>query len=238
VGYFLNLFLEDFAMPKFVYFTFAAGLSAPLTCPKGTLAKIQQHVRETEEVLRLKTTKYLDNPPHWDHFAWREVVPELDDKVLCGAVSEHNAWVHRIYGKFAKWSATPPGGETETITPEQAQTFWHGLEELTVEPERWTADYYRERMNAMYDVLRGRETEGTTLGADPLTAEQADAVIGLVSVYLDTHDIRLSVCKGEDHLTDSDGYMWCSRCGAINSDDAIQTDDNELCPYCNNDFYE
>lgn len=204
-------------MSVHVFFAFSKGLSQPLQAPKGTLSSIIAHVEEIEETLGLKRTQYRDNPVHWDTFdpAWRAGFPDVDDKTLCEAVSEHNAWVRRLYEQFATWAENPVDGG-ETITPADAQTFWHALMLLTVRPERWTADYYRDRMEHFYEVMRGRPQEGVTFPGPKLSERQAAAVIWLFD-FLDPSDLRLDVPKGCDYLASSyDGeYDWCTRCGAV-----------------------
>lgn len=206
-------------MSYHVFFSFSTGLSKPLKVPKGTLASITSLVEEVERLLKLEREQYMDNPPHWTSKSKR--FDGLDDKLVCEMVSRHNRWVRSLYERFGKWTKQPVK-DGELITPEQAASFWHGLELLSVDPERWTADYYREQMERLYEVIRGRETDGVSFNAKkPLTTEQADAVIMLFAEFLDTHDIRLAVPVGCDHLASSqDGeYHWSSTCGAISEDD-------------------
>ncbi|MGU3387022.1 hypothetical protein ACLBYG_21100 [Methylobacterium sp. D53M] len=206
-------------MSYHVFFSFSTGLKAPITVPAGTKASIARHVAEVEETPELKRTRYKDNPVHWES---RGRFDGIDDETLCEAVIEHNRWVRRLYELTAEWSREPPTGQTETITPEEASEFWHALEQLSVEPTRWTREYYRERMEHLYEVMRGREDQGVTFDERALTPKQAGAVIRLFSLYLDTSDIRLEVPKGSDKLASSDDgeYDWCSRCGAVWPDDA------------------
>lgn len=206
-----------------VYFALSTGLSGPVTVPRGTLSNAIVHVEGLEETLGLKRTQYRDNAVHWDTFdpAFRHGFPDVEDKTLCEAVAEHNDWVRRFYEDLARWAAQPaPDGEE--LTPEQAQQFWHGLQLLTVQPGRWTHEYYRARMEHFYEVMRGRPNEGVTWGVPKLSPKQAGAVIWLFSELLDTHDIRLEVPRDRDYLASSyDGeYEWCERCGAVTNDDA------------------
>ncbi len=123
----------------------------------------------------------------------------------------HNEWVRRTYHDLAEWSQTPPA-DGEALTPEQAEEFWPALEIINVPPERWTRDFYRARMQSLFNVMVGNEAEGTTFDEKPLSPRQAGAVILLFEQYLDRHDVRLSVPKGYDFLTED--YVWCERCGA------------------------
>jgi hypothetical protein len=200
-----------------VHFAFSSGISKPIRCPKGTLASIKEHVAHVESTLGLKPERYRDNPAHWSS---RNRFEGVSDKVLCEAVEEHNRWVIRLYRQFGEWSKSPVKGG-EKITPADAETFWHALEELHVEPGRWTSEYFRERMESLYEVMRGRATNGVSFDAKPLTPEQAGAVITLFGQYLDTGDIRLAVPVGYDCLRASEdgGYSWCEKCGAIAEED-------------------
>lgn len=197
-----------------VFFAFSAGLSKPITVPKGTLASVIRHVENIEDRLGLEREQYQNNPVHW---AWRGWPAEdLDDKVLCEGAEEHNSWVRWFYDRLAYWSKNPPA-DGEIITPDDAKTFWHGLQTLTVPPRRWTGDYYSDRMKAIYEVMRGRPDEGMTFDEDALTAKQAGAVIRLFEQYLDPSDMRLEVPKGCDYLASSyyGEYDWCTKCGAV-----------------------
>ncbi len=202
-----------------VYFTFAAGLSKPLKCPKGTLDSIMAHVAWIESELSLETEQYLDNPPHWTNQS-TDFEQVEDDGKLCAAVERHNSWVRSLYRQMGEWYDKPVEGG-DTITAEDATKFWHGLQLLSVEPERWSADYYRERMECLYEVMRGRQCEGISFGVKPLTEKQADSVICLFSEFLDRHDIRLAVPNGRDCLKAScdGGYTWCEKCGAVDEND-------------------
>lgn len=204
-----------------VYFAFSLGLKDAVTVPKGTLAGAIRHVEQIEETLGLKRSQFRDNPVHWDRYDphWRAGFPDVEDDEICRTVSNHNRWVRRFYDNLAKW-AKEPVTDGEVMTPEDAQQFWHGLQILSVRPERWTRHYYRERMEHYYEVMRGRPSEGVTFGVPKLTPKQAGAVIWLLSDLLDREDIRLEVPKGCDHLASSyDGeYEWCARCGAVEND--------------------
>jgi hypothetical protein len=218
-------------MSHHVFFMFAEGLAKPMRVPKGTRERMLAHVAEVERTLQLKTEKYLNNPPHWTSESTR--FKGIDDKIVCRAVEDHNRMVRWFYRILSEASGKPKGKDTELLTPKQAAEFWHGLQILEVDPDRWTADYYRERMEEMYEVLRGRPTNGTAFDAKALNTKQANAVICLFSQYLDSHDIRLEVPWQRDHLVDSEEYRWCERCGAIAIDDVFESDDDNLkCPKC------
>lgn len=202
-----------------VFFSFSTGLTAPLTVPVGTKAGILRHVSDVEQTLELKLVRRELNPGYWDY---RDRFEGVDDETLCSTVIRHNEWVRWLYDRVADWAKEPATGNTEVITPEDAQAFWHGLTLLEVDTARWTKEYYRERMDHLYEVMRGREDQGVTFDEKALTPKQAASVIRLFSVYLDTNDIRLDVPKGGDRLASSDDgeYDWCERCGAVWPDDA------------------
>src|ERR1700690_1308223 len=157
-----------------VFFSFSVGLARRIRVPAGTKKAIIEHVEEVEKILGLKRTQYGKNPIHWDHFdpEYRNGFPSVDDEVLCKTVLEHNEWVRYCYRRFADWSENPfksgKGKKGEWITPKDAQKFWHGLTELNVGVSRWTGDYYTNRMEHLYEVMRGRESEGVSFDAPAL----------------------------------------------------------------------
>lgn len=197
-------------MSYHVFFGFSTGLAHALRVPLGTRQALIGHVEAIEARLDLKRTRYEDNPLHWD----RSGMEKIADEIVCDAVETHNAWVRRVYAQFEAWARSPvPDGEV--LTPQAAEAFWHGLEILSVDPSRWTAEYYRARMASLYEVMRGREDAGVTLDAKALTPRQAAAVIRLFAEFLDRNDLRLDVPAGHDHLAalQDGGYDWCERCG-------------------------
>jgi hypothetical protein len=207
-------------MSFFTYFDLAAGLSASLHVPNGTLEAIHVHVAEVETALGLETEQYLDNPPHWKT---TKPTKKISAEDYCKLADEHNDWVRRLYDHFTQWSKNPVD-DGEELTPEQAKTFWHALTFLEVPPEQWTADYYRGRMEHLYEVMRGRESEGVTFDAKALTEKQAAAVIRVFDQFLDPDDLRLDVPNGRDYLASSSdgGYDWCEKCGPMVWEDAMQ----------------
>ena len=215
-------------MSYHVFFGFSSGLAKPLTVPAGTKLSINEHVEEVERILGLKREKYLDNPIHWDHFdpEYRDGFPSVDDETLCKTVQDHNAWVRGLYRYFGEWAEKPfkagKGKRAETISIKDAEKFWHALTELTVGPSRWTPDYYIAQMEHLYEVMRGRESQGVTFEATALTTKQAAAVINIFSPFLDSDDRRLDVPNGCDYLASSydGGYDWCEKCGAVLPEDA------------------
>lgn len=199
-------------MSYHVRFLFSSGLAKPITAPKGTLAKMRTHVAYIEEALG------LDGAEGWRFPKYEDV----EDKVLCEKALDHNCWVEWVWDRFEAWFREAPRGETETITPEDAATIGHALQPINPPVERWDRRYYRNRMEHLFEVMRGRGSEGVSFDEKALTPKQAGAVISLFSFYLDSDDIQLEVPKGADKLASSyDGeYEWCEKCGAVWPDDA------------------
>lgn len=214
-------------MSYHVFFSLSEGLSKPIRVEKGWLQRIKDRVAVTENVLEIEREQYLNNPVRWKHTAYEGI----EDKILCETAENHNHFVRTVYGMFQRCSENPPEKDYEEITPQQAQEFWPGLQFITVPPERWTGDYYTARMETLYEVMRGRPTDGITFGARKLTEKQAAQVIILFSEFLDHHDRRLEVPKGHDCLASSyDGcYEWCEQCGAITYEDSLQCS-RKKCP--------
>lgn len=195
------------------YFMFSSGLNAPLHAPGGELERIKAHVEAVERTLGLQLVEREGHVTYWDP----KINAELDNETYCRTIREHNDWVQDLYERFAEWSKNPVEGG-DTITPEEAKKFWRGLQEIDIPVDRWSEEQYREEMETMYEVLRGRPTRGISFDAKALTVEQAAEVIRLLS-FLDPGDQRLDVCLGDDHLTSGDDYTWCERCGAVSWDD-------------------
>lgn len=201
------------------FFSMSTGFKKAIVVPAGTVKRCQDHVAGVESLLGIKSERYRRNPRHWI----RPIPIEgVSDEVLCKTAMEHNAWVRHFFTKTQEWSKAKPTGDTEKMTPRDAQTFWHGLEDIKVPTERWTDEYYRDRMNHLYEVMRGNESEGVTFDEKPLTPRQAAQVINMFS-FLDPGDARLDVPRGCDYLASSEdgGYDWCERsgCGAMHPDD-------------------
>lgn len=212
-------------------FMFAAGLREPITVPKGTLARLQEHVRWVEETLGLTVEKYLDNPAHW-----RSTDPgrDVSDTALCAVAMEHNQWMDRLWEDLGKWSEKPPTGETEMLTPADAATFWHGLQKIEVPVERWSRECHKERMKEAFEIMRGRG-EGVSFGAKPLTPGQASSVIWVIEEILgiSNQDCDMAAPRewrqtkgGAMRLTqldelqpsgshDGEGYVYCDQCGPV-----------------------
>ena len=206
-------------MSYHVFFSMSTGLSSPITVPKGTLERILERVHFTEEALGFETEQYKDNPKYWRNT--KEPKAGVSDESFCAIAERHNEFVRELYVKFAECSEKP-AADGEVITPEEASKFWYGLAIIVVPSHRWTDEYYQARMEALYEVMRGRESEGIVPDAKPLTPKQAAAVIRLFEEFLDPGDIRLDVPLGMDYLASSadGGYYWCEKCGAVTEEHA------------------
>jgi hypothetical protein len=195
-----------------IFFELSFGLSTPIIVPKGTLSEITKHIQKVENELGFKTEQFKDNQPHWVN---TEPKNGISNEQLCNIAEEHNTYVRWLYGLFERCTKEPPK-DGEAITPEDAAKFWHGLQLIDVPIEKWNGDYYQQRMIALYEAMRGRETEGNIFDSKPLTAKQAGDVINLFAQYLDLEDIRLDVPIGQDYLTNEDyDHVWCDKCGGL-----------------------
>ncbi len=194
------------------YFTFSAGLKNSIKVPVGIKEQIRSHIQWIESTLGIEREKYLDNPEHWKFNNYSNI----KDKVLCESAEKHNEWVRRVYDNLELWSKQQLD-VFEEITNEDFQEFLPALQFIKVKPERWTGEYYTRRMEDLYEVMRGRETDGVSFDAKALTTKQAAQVIILFSEFLDTEDRQLDVPKGCDYLASSydGGYRWCEKCGAV-----------------------
>ncbi len=216
-----------------VYFELSAGLAHPIKAEPGTLARAIANVKKVEKILGFKITQYKDNPPRWERMTPAKGV---SDKVWCDLAETHNNYVRQLYDQITEWEETPPENY-ETITIEDAQKFWYGLRLIHVPTASWTGDYYRDRMETVYNVMRGNETEGITFDADALTIEQASQVIALFAEYLDADDLRLEVPDGHDYLASSSdgGYCWCDCCGKPKTWEDTQDCEDKNCPFKDDD---
>lgn len=216
-------------MSYHVFFDMSTGLRHSLFAPPGTLQSIWTHAEVIEAALQLQRAQYHDNPVHWN--PWQRNFQQFSAEYLCRHVHEHNQWVMRMWELFEKWDTCPVDGGEE-ITPEESQRFWFVFERFSVPVEKWTKEYYEERMQVLYEVMRGRETEGITFGTQKLTPRQAAAVIRLFAEFLDADDIRLDVPWGEDYLTSSyyGGYEWCDSCYKPMNDNGRARCRRKRCP--------
>lgn len=221
------------------FFDFSVGFAKSLYFRTGTYNRVLMQVNETERKLGIRR-EYYGGCCRWS--LWPSLVSnQVSDEEYCLAVEEHNEMVRWFYDECDKAKTRKTKERPERITPDMAQGVWLGLRQLGVPPERWSYEYYQARMQAMYSAMRGRESEGIVFDSKPLTVEQARDVIVLFATYLDRHDIRLDVCRGHDHLTNSysEGYFWCEKCGAVDNDDLpgdFDASSNDRCSKCNKKY--
>lgn len=194
-----------------VIFSFSVSISKPMRIPVGTIYEIEDRIKKTETALRFTREKYLKNPERW---VSHDIGKDVDDKTACRVVSEHNQYSFWLWWWLSEWANKTPDGNTEILTVEKSAELFPFLGQLSLSPDRWTGDFYQEQMVELYEVMRGRETNGISFDVKALTPAQADAVINFFSRHLDTRDIRLAVPKGHDYLARSDdgGYSWCDKC--------------------------
>ncbi len=220
-----------------VFFDFSTGFKKALYFRSGTFDRVLMQVNDTERKLGIRR-EYYGGYCRWSCFP--KFAKEVSDEVYCDTVDRHNDVVRWFYGECEKAKAWKTKDRPEKIDPYKAQNLFIGLKILSVPPEKWTREYYQRRMDAMYSAMRGSESEGISFDSKPLTVAQARDVIVLFSAYLDKHDIRLEVCRGHDHLTNSysEGYFWCGKCGAVAYEDLPGDFDtnNQLCAKCNKKY--
>lgn len=197
-----------------LFFCFSPGLKKTINVPKGTFARMMDHVAKTEQILGIERETYMGRV-RWNHWPLIKKMDSLTKELLCSTVEEHNATVRWFYELCE--GATAPTKKTERLSPKKASQFWLGLGLLELPVEKWSAEYYRSMMEAVYECLRGRESEGMVPDCEPMTPKQAEQVISLFSQWLDHSDIRLAVKKNDDCLSSSNNgeYEWCAGCGAV-----------------------
>jgi len=199
------------------FWFFAQGIKRSAFVPIGTLAEITAHVEWVETSLNIEREKYLDNPVRWKYTQYKEI----DNETLCEVAMVHNRWQRRIFYDFKEWFKNETVEGMEEITPADAEQFFPALTDITVPVERWSRDYYIDRMEVYYEAMRGREAEGINLGGKALTPPQASAVIWLFASILDDHEVCLEVAKGCDSLYSYGDYTHCEKCGARFADEVI-----------------
>lgn len=216
-------------MPYETMFSLAVSVASPMRVPEGTIARIEEQIAATEQALGFEREKYRDNPERWMS---HNVSRDIDDRKACEAVAKHNQFVVWLFRRMEAWGKSPPDKDAEVLTVERSAELFPFLVQIRLSPDRWSGDFYQERMDEFYEVMRGRATNGISFGAKSLTPQQADAVVTLFAEHLDLHDIRLAVPKGRDYLARSDdgGYSWCEKCCAAIAECDIGSCGKRRCP--------
>lgn len=202
-----------------LFFDLAVGFERPITAPAGTHKKILKQIESVESELGYTREKWKDNPWHWC-----EVLKGgVSDETFCEVVKWHNIFVRSLYDDLEKWADKKPDGKTEIITPKQAKGFMPGLKQLSVPYEKWSEDYFENKLENFYDIVRGRDREGVSFDAEPLSEGQAGKVILLLHEYIVGHGRFLKnydVPHGCDYLADSGDNAWCEQMGwCVHPDD-------------------
>ena len=206
-------------------FSFSQGINQTIKVPKGTIDMIKDWIEEVTLKLGLKITQYLDNPKYWECY---EPDESISNEIASEYVEQHNSTVRQFYHDLQRWVKNPPEDYDE-LTPEIAQTFWHGLEMLRLPYHRWSKEYYTNEMEHLFDVMTRGESREVSWNTKKLTLKQAASVIHLFETYLDYHDVRLELPYKRDFLVDDNQYHWCPNHGAIYNDDVIEKGDKIYC---------
>lgn len=218
-----------------LFFDLAVGFKKPLTAPEGTYRAILKQIRYVESELGFNREKYKDNPWRWNDTEKEGVT----DEAFCEVAEKHNNFVIWLHGKLSEWTARRPDGKTEVITVEQSKDFMPGLRRLDIPFERWTEDHFEKKLTSFYEIVRGRNTDGVSFGAEPLNEDQAAQVVLLLHEYIIGHGRfpkEYDVPRGHDYLTNSEDTVWCEQKGwCVHQDDVGECEgcDVEKCgKYC------
>jgi len=210
-----------------LFFDLAESFMEPIMVPAGTYKKILNQIESVENELGFKREKHEDNQWHWQE----TLKDDVSDATFCEVVWSHNAFVRSLHDNLRKWAAEKPDGETEIITVEQSRDFFPGLRQLSVPYERWTEDYFEEKLENIYDIMRGRNRDGVSFDAEPLSEEQAAGVVLLFQEYIVGHERfpkNYDVPRGCDYLADSEDTAWCEQMGFC-----VHPNDVGECDGCN-----
>lgn len=225
-------------------FIFSVSLKDQMMVKKGFLESAKTHLDYVAVKLGFVVERQEPSAAYPNGVAhWRiphDLEKKIDGALYCRVAMEHAEWLEDTKENLRKWSKEPPTGETEWLRPEDCIEFWYGLSPIEVPFEKWSREYFIWRMETVYQFLRTGEAEGcNSNGVKPLSVEQADLVIWMISelLHLDRHDVRMSVPKKwrwirrpgsrgrmvlkqtdviqPDGLYDGNGYLFCEQCGPI-----------------------
>lgn len=167
--------------------------------------------------------RHFPNEDHWSN-------PNAGNNKLCCMARHHNYFVRYMYYAMRD-DRNAKNTELVKLTPKKAATYWPMFREITVPPERWNDEYYKEEMNELMLVFQRKGDDYVTFEAPPLTLEQAAQVVIAFAPYLDKHDIRLALPHGCGELYPSEECVYCVEKG----EDFLENDmDNSECRKCKN----
>jgi hypothetical protein len=202
-------------MFQHIFFSLSTDIKETIKLPEGTIKRVTDSIAAVEK-LGVKPTQLKDNSLYWMTRDLVEVFKTNSREDVCRVFGEHNSLIPWLYKLMSQSSKSPSSENVEEMTPQIFHNLVGRLNVIDIPPHCWTPGYFVERMEHFYEVMRGRESEGSVFMAGTLTPEQAGAVIRMLD-FLDPEDHRLEVPLGHDHLTDE--YHWCSKCGAVHFDD-------------------
>jgi hypothetical protein len=209
-------------MSYHVFFSFSTSFSKTQRVPKGTLERIWDRIKYTEETLGLKreltyTPKGEPQRPGW---YWRtpaedmlsKAGPKIDTTLqqwwmedrkrdariaaMANAVRLHNDEVRWLYRDLSEWQKRKwKRGEAEHITVDQSVEFWGGLQILELPRELWDREHYTDHMEHLHELITTGSSRGVSLDCKPFNAKQAGALIMLFEDEIDQwgFDARFSI---------------------------------------------
>lgn len=156
-----------------------------------------------------------------EYHEWLSHFPDVSNPhSLIAPSNETMCWFMRHHNRLAKeiWNHLEndckSNEELIDVTPEMAREVGYYEDkygnqrmelftEVTVPHSRWTPQYYVEEMNLKFDELQEKG----------LTKEQAFECILTFEEYLDKHDVRIELPKGDDTLYAGDDCVFCEKEG-------------------------
>lgn len=208
---------------------FSTGLKKSIMIKKSTMEYLERHkewlIKEFGgiDVRAQNWLKHFPNKDHWSN-------PDAGNNKLCSMARHQNYFVRHMYYAMRD-DRNAKDVELVKLTPKKASSYWPMFHEVTIPPNRWSAEYYKEEMNELMLVLQGKGDDYVTFEAPPLTLEQAAQVVIAFDHYLDKHDIRLTLPRGCDELYPSEECQYCLEMG----EDFLENDmDDYECRRCKN----
>lgn len=219
-----------------IFFAFSEGLKQDIYVSKKTIEYVMHKVGLQMDTLDISDIAEIPDMSSLERFAEKHFEQgHRGDEAICEFASEQCKLVEMAYDMVQKATPEPTTENTALLTQGDFKAILPMLKQVDVPIERWSKDYHRERMDEVYEILRGRPTDKVSWEIPPLTEEQAAGVVWLIDVVLgvDRHQNDLAVCKGQDHISDTNEYHWCEKCGAVDYDDTHEDDEGEtVCDLC------